>query len=411
MVKAEEDTRPGPPSWLDKDFIQRVLRSEDGDPTITVTSYEVMMANADGDGYLSYMYRIKATLQDSQERRVIVKCQPLGGQREELIQSLDAYAKETQMLSETLPAMHGLLEQAKPGVYTPFTAKCLYHGKEPIPFIVMEDLRQSGFTLATRQLGFDLAHCTLAMKTLARFHASSLALYDKNPEAVKCFSCPVRADSREILTPFYQNALRSLGKEVAKWPGFEEYVPKLNKLVDTIFHRVSECYTRKEGELNVLCHGDTWCNNMMFKYSNSTPEDMRLVDMQLSHFSSPALDLHYFLYSSASEEVRINHIDSLLQIYHASFTETLSILDCSKYSISLEQLRKIFKDYSFLGFFISTILLPVVILEPENSFDFEGALAKSEGSSGRNANMYENKAYVNAMKRMLPLFEKDGLLD
>ncbi|XP_068081476.1 uncharacterized protein [Anabrus simplex] len=411
MVKAEGNSRPGPPSWLDKDFIQRVLRSQDGDPTITVTSYEVSMANADGDGYLSYMYRIIATLQDSQERRVIVKCQPLGGQREELIESLDAFAKETQMLSETLPRMHRLLEQAKPGVYPPFTAKCLHHGKEPIPFIVMEDLRESGFTLATRQLGFDLAHCTLAMKTLARMHASSLALYDKNPEAVKCFSCPVREDTREVLAPFYQNAVRSLADEVAKWPGFEEYVPKLNKLVDTMFDRVVQCYIRKEDELNVLCHGDTWCNNMMFKYSNDTLEDMRFVDLQVSFFSSPALDLHNFLYSSASEEVRINHIDSLLEDYHTSFTETLRILNCSKYAVSLEQLRKIFKDYAFYGFFISTTILPVAILEPELSFDVEGALSKSEGSSGKNANMYENKVYVNTMKRLFPLFEKDGLLD
>lgn len=56
----------------------------------------------------------------------------------------------------------------------------VFHAQVGDPsFLVLEDLGARGFRLANRQLGLDRDHCVLVMRRLARFHASSIALYEK----------------------------------------------------------------------------------------------------------------------------------------------------------------------------------------------------------------------------------------
>ena len=54
----------------------------------------------------------------------------------------------------------------------------LYTQENP-PLLVIEDLAPLGFRMADRQAGLDLNHCLLAIRGLARFHASSVALVEK----------------------------------------------------------------------------------------------------------------------------------------------------------------------------------------------------------------------------------------
>lgn len=45
--------------------------------------------------------------------------------------------------------------------------------------LIMEDLAALGFRMVDRQAGLDRAHCMLAIRGLAKFHASSVALCEK----------------------------------------------------------------------------------------------------------------------------------------------------------------------------------------------------------------------------------------
>ncbi|XP_067005872.2 uncharacterized protein [Anabrus simplex] len=405
-----EDSRPPPPCWLDKDFIQRALRAGDGDSTITVTSYEIFMANAVGDGYASDMYRVIAKLDSSEERRVVIKCQPQGEKIKEFVKNSGIFKIETNMLTKTLPAMHKLLNEVRPGKYQPFYAECLYHGNDPVPFLVLEDLRQSGFTLARRQQGVDLAHCSLALRTLARFHASSLALLEQDPTAMECYSAIFSEDVAGMLASFFENSLQIFTEVVSKWQGFEKYACALSKLKGKVYNRVAELFTRKADNFNVLLHGDPWTNNMMFKYSGCVPEDIRLVDYQTCTYSCVALDVLYFLYACPSEEVRIQHMDSLIQKYHSTLLETLDLLNVTEHSISLEQLNSTLDEFMFYGLMASVCVMPIVLSDPEDGYDFTKALDDDISEQRYNTKIYKNTAYITAMKRLLPIFEEKGLL-
>jgi hypothetical protein len=51
----------------------------------------------------------------------------------------------------------------------------------------MEDLGARGFKMAERRQGLDLSHCLLVMRMLARFHAASVVLQDRDPETMSLY--------------------------------------------------------------------------------------------------------------------------------------------------------------------------------------------------------------------------------
>ena len=55
--------------------------------------------------------------------------------------------------------------------------------------LVMEDLSASGFKMLDRMTGLDLHHSLLVMRTLAKFHASSVIAYEEEPGLYHAFMC------------------------------------------------------------------------------------------------------------------------------------------------------------------------------------------------------------------------------
>lgn len=68
---------------------------------------------------------------------------------------------------------------------------------------------------------------------------------------------------------------------------------------------------------SVMCHGDLWVNNLMFRYDATTDRvaDVRLIDLQTARCASPAIDILHFMYTSTERSMRDTHMDALLQAY------------------------------------------------------------------------------------------------
>lgn len=181
--------------------------------------------------------------------------------------------KEALALSSVLPNMYRLLEEASPTQFQPFSATCFYSHSGP-DFIVMEDLKEKGFKMAKRNLGLDMKHSMLVMRKIARHHASSAVLREKNPEIIHPFYESVyNKEFKEPLDNLFGKGMKNLANEVEGWPDYgNRYGTKLHNLAGRISDLLIEIMERHDNEFNALRHGDLWLNNMMFSYSDDTGE-------------------------------------------------------------------------------------------------------------------------------------------
>lgn len=391
-------------SWLDKEFLETALRTGDSTPALRITSYDVKPAVGKADHYCSDIYRVKIYTEDGNVFNLIVKRQ-LGteGELGKVLQKSSAFLRETHMYRSTAARMANILQEASPDECSQFLARYLYSCPGTI---VMQDLCAEGFKRAERRQGLDLSHCLLAMRMLARFHAASVLLHERDPEAMAVYDQNFFSDpkTREGLQKFIFGNFRSVVKAVETWPGYaERYAGKLCALADSMLDRMIEVTQRDDTALNVLIHGDLWVNNILFRYSDG-PVDLRFVDFQFPHFSSPAIDLQYFFSTSPSADVRENHLDSLMKEYHNTLCEYLDTLGYSRKHITLEDLWKEYDNKALYGLFGACCVLPLVLADTRLDMD-----AILESGMGDENDVYTGDTYKNALQRMLPKFEEKGV--
>lgn len=87
---------------------------------------------------------------------------------------MGVFNTEIIMMTSTLKKMEKIL-----GDNTKLCSEYFYSQDHSPDVIIMEDLIESGFRLLDKRAGLDLQHSLFAIRNLAKFHASSVALVEK----------------------------------------------------------------------------------------------------------------------------------------------------------------------------------------------------------------------------------------
>ncbi|XP_069676289.1 uncharacterized protein [Periplaneta americana] len=409
------------PSWMTREFLEDVLQSRHEYSDVVVENIKVQLAVGKGDNYTSLLYRVLVEfrrrtkeIKDGDELEnisLIIKGLSSVDIMAKFIIEANIFERETSMYFITIPRMLQLLQEKLPDRAVPQLTALFYKTSRPHT-LVLEDLTTLGFKMADRKTRMDLPHCEIALKSLARFHAMSVALYDKDPKSMDPYVENMYIEKNRVnMVNFLKAAMEALGNVVAKWEGFEKYEAKLKDITPKMWDRLTELVTPKKDALSVLNHGDCWVNNMMFHYrATGEPDEVRFVDFQMMRFSSPALDLQYFVYSSPSEDVRSQHTDHLLQVYHKELSDTLKILQCDRPEFTVDVLKKEFDDRSFFGFVTACTLLGAVVAEPTEAFDMENLNEDGSNLDAKSIEKtYSGSRYECAFRQLLPHFETKGV--
>ncbi|XP_058977087.1 uncharacterized protein LOC101896865 [Musca domestica] len=114
----------------------------------------------------------------------------------------------------------------------------------------------------------------------------------------------------------------------------------------------------------VICHGDYWNNNMLYKYDDHTQEAVsaKLIDFQLSRYSSPVVDLMHYLCTSTDRDLRKQHFKELLDIYYQTLREHLEYYQLD---VGVVYPREIFlqhlKEIGIFGLCMAAFSIPFFI--------------------------------------------------
>lgn len=360
------------------------LNSDDVALTLTAGSNK-------GDNYIGVVFRALAECRKTgKQLSIIVKLPPQNEARRNQFFARPSFEREICFYTEIFPLLtefqreKGIDPQDGVNGFNQIP-RCLQTSLvEYEEAIFMDDLRDTGFEMFDRHKQQDLQHFRLMMKTLGRLHALSFALKDQRPERIEPYKRMVelftrRDDDNSMDTWFGMLITRTMETlDEEKEP--EVYARTKKTLEGKFIDMVKDLTNGENAEpYAVICHGDCWNNNIMFKHQDDIPVDIRLLDWQISRYASPVLDLMYYIFTASTKAFRDQHYDQLLGLYHQSLSDFLRQLGSDPEKLFPrkaldEQLRR----FGRFGLLMAVMILPVITTKGEDVPDLEEMAEKME---------------------------------
>lgn len=153
----------------------------------------------------------------------------------------------------------------------------------------------------------------------------------------------------EGFTNVYTTHLEIVIEIISKWPEFTVYAEKLRRQRNDLMERGNLAYDVNPNHFNTLVHDDLWNTNLMIKSGDKPFENIMLIDFQFSFWSSPTVDLHYFLNSSVNDDLRPQHFDEFVRFYYEQLVKLLQQLNYKKHIPTWTEFYEQYKDRMFFG--------------------------------------------------------------
>ncbi|XP_052901816.1 uncharacterized protein LOC128309458 [Anopheles moucheti] len=380
-----------------KDTIIDIIRMQqqaDLWQTLSVDLVDCGPGSREGDNYMSVIKRVvahcKAKSSDGRNHvfkiSLIFKRQITNPNRRMLFRCDAAFENEITAYASIIPVLQRIAPYDLP------YPKCVTAGSDEYgDRIVLEDLTTSGYAMVDRRTGLSFGHCMAVMKELAKLHAVSLALKHEQPRefADVCSKvreivyCPEAAD-------FYTHSLESSLRGALDSLRYSNNNGDLDGPIRAVEGLTGRLYRIMCGLVcngmdeawRVICHGDTWVNNLMF---SADCQHVRLIDLQTMRCTTPVLDILHLLYTSTERDMRQQHVTDLLLQYRQTLLEALqehfdtfhepaaaaSLLRHFTELFSYQRLRAEYDRCLPYGLGIAMWLLPAVTFNPDQIPDLD----------------------------------------
>ncbi|ODM93652.1 putative oxidoreductase dhs-27 [Orchesella cincta] len=295
-----------------------------------------------GEGFISQQQYVSIKFQNPNLKplNLFEKSHTANESHSVMVDDLKAFAKETRFFMDYVPAARELCKSKGQERLLDIYPKC-YYGDDKL--MIFENLVvDKGYVLLPKEEMQDFEAATFAMKTLAKHHAISHAMIKAQGGPQKFFQKFKSLDFESFSAPAFEFMIKSSLEnnlntniqllETNNIEGGEEALAKSKLWLNGKSYELVEeaINSLTDDEFAVLCHGDFWNNNMMFKRD---PESNKItghiaIDLQVTRYNSPALDISYYLFTSVKPAVRREHLQTLLTTYLETLHETTRNLDC-----------------------------------------------------------------------------------
>ena len=384
--------------------LSQVLRKVLKDENAHIQHYSVKAGTEKGENYSSDMKQAHLVSANNEEFHWMVKLPPSDPSRIPMHRLLKIEEKEVLFYNEFAPKMRRLIEAKKAEVELPLVQSphAEFHPEDEAEpsFVFMQNMKVCGYSdPPEKKKGLKPEYVKLAMEALAKFHAVSYAVFKSHPDGLdgglkendviaKDFVFTEKdPKAGEMMAPYDKTMAMVSDAYMTACSNEKENIPRIiqnymdkHGYADASEARNALIKADPDG-FNVLCHGDTWFNNILFKHIDGKPVKAVWVDLSVMRWSNPANDIAYFAFLSVKREDRIKYMTEYLKHYHQHFVETLKRLDQDPDVYTFEQLLADYNKHSFVGFVFSTMILPGMLANKEDAIgpeDLAGDWSKPE---------------------------------
>lgn len=325
-----------------------------------------------------------------------------------MMENNNLYPREIRVYSELLPEIQKLLEAV--GDQTKFAPKCLYSSHVPKMMLLFEDMKELGYSVIPKENQMDVDNAFLVLDKLAKLHAASAVLKEKNPSVMNQYlEGPISKNpKRQDFLIFYRLISRTLALVAEnEWsPEWKSIAVKLKALEHTINEKGCKVYTRDEKCFNVFNHNDIWLPNILFN-----KKDVLFIDFQLSYYGSLGIDLNYMFYGALKETARITFKDQMIRKYHEQLVQTLKDLKYEKEMPSLKFIYKEVKKTAFHGVNAALCVAPISLMDQSDKAEMDLMLSESAEADAFRYDLMNSKKYQSFIQKLLLEFDNLKFFD
>ncbi|CAH2985982.1 unnamed protein product [Chilo suppressalis] len=197
--------------------------------------------------------------------------------------------------------------------------ECYYADSSPDHRVLaIQDMTFEGFEKPINRENLDYKYMTVALETIAKFHALSFIMMKKNVTYTNKKSLqPLSAKYSEDFTAILKYAINKsffIFKD-------KYYFDFLEKLCGGLEKYMEDGVDKAKGK--VYGHGDFYKENILFKYSNGVPVDACLIDFQHTRSINLAQDILFLIMTSTDAADRKLHFHDYLNYYYESLHSIL----------------------------------------------------------------------------------------
>ncbi|XP_030242848.1 uncharacterized protein LOC108658847 [Drosophila navojoa] len=412
---SDADTQiSGGPEWLTQRYVQEALRQFYRDSNLRIIALDGRPALGRGENYGGVLTRITAEFVsgdgNSQIGNYIIKTTYESNEFvRKVMEPYDIFNREMSVYEQILPKLKALLLEIGDSEQLFAETMAVDYDRSALIF---DDLSKRGYVMPDRLLGLDLNLARLVLRKLAKMHATSAVLNERENGALESYDRGMFNRHTDNYAPIFEGMVQAASNCVAQWPGYELYAQKLNDLVPVYMELGKRVFDVCPG-INVLCHGDLWTNNVLVKYNEATaePEDAIIIDFQYAVWGSPAIDLFYFLNSSLQLDLHLHHQEELIQHYFTIFSDTLRKLRYKAHIPSLHNFHVQLKKKSFYAMHTSLGIFPIQRNVETDDADFNALIKTDQRAINFKNACYRNPATQKVMRELLSVYDSEGLLD
>jgi len=341
----------------------------------------VKPASAVGDNFMSDTYYNTAVLSNGVQHRAFVKVLPSNPLLRAAAADFQVYDREIASYCHLHPLLRQIRNEAGlthedlalqvPEIYYTSLDGTKGNGKESSTVVVMEELSSQGFKMTDKVAGCSAEEAKMTLAALANYHALTFMMLRKYQNA----------DGSHSLPPSVESVLHSLDFENMMVSMVNSKVPMFVKMIRHFGHnedadwlegqmdKSAELFRVKKmselGPLAVICHGDIWNNNILYRYDETTGKvkDVRLVDWQVILPENPGRDVYHFLTCSTTPELRKENGQQLFDHYITVFLSALEKLGVPLVEEGIDHLfvSTEFKKRTLFALFQGIIYLPGIL--------------------------------------------------
>jgi Ecdysteroid kinase-like family len=263
--------------------INELAKAEGFEDGFSVTTEK---ASNVGDGFMGLLFRVTVegvrTVGDASvsasKFAVVIKMPPDSPQIREQFRAVTIFEREALFYTKYYPMLVQFqhdreITDPEDGFFAvPKCYKVIADAETGNYAMILEDLKASDFRMFNKYETIDLAHVSVFVKRLARYHALSFAMRDQQPEMfedIKGLKDVMMADDNPNGAAQFEGMMHAaINKAITAFGPIEEFKnEKLEKLKSEVIKVFEFCGLPANFEpYGVLMHGDCWNNNMMYSY-------------------------------------------------------------------------------------------------------------------------------------------------